>query len=63
MGGSDEQNEGQWEWVTGDCEWNWTDWGVNFNEGSNEHCLYIRGDVHWADQNCNQERAFLCEFD
>ena len=27
VGGSDKRLEGQWEWVTGSFNWEWTDWG------------------------------------
>ena len=61
LGGSDEQNEGQWEWVTGSCNWEWTDWGPGFLSGIHQNCLEIEYPSRWNDVGCHNENKFLCE--
>ena len=62
LGGTDETTEGEWEWVTGSCSWEWSDWGPNYDGNTDQNCLCIRDDLYWNDGDCTQLMNFICEF-
>ena len=61
VGGSDKQLEGQWEWATGSCNWEWTDWGSGYSSAADQDCLCIHHNFHWNDCGCGWGIHFICE--
>jgi hypothetical protein len=59
LGASDEANEGDWKWITGEA-WDYTDWAIGEPNGGNyENCLEY-GDYQewWNDESCNRKIYF-----
>lgn len=68
LGGTDENSEGTWEWITGE-NWDYTNWysGEPSNSNNNEHYLTINfnATVKWNDCNATATSVpgFICEWD
>ena len=64
LGGTDEAEEGHWQWITGE-EWNYSNWssGEPNNAGENEPYLelYITG--LWNDFGGKNLLSYVCEWD
>ena len=71
LGGTDESDEGNWEWISGRCSFSsFVNWNINEpNNGgtAGEHCnemrLWDNGMFGWNDVRCTVSKAFICEFD
>ncbi|KPA08991.1 secreted protein containing C-type lectin domain protein [Candidatus Magnetomorum sp. HK-1] len=65
LGGTDESNEGSWEWITGE-DWVYTNWHQNEPSGGTEHYLntYYFPDGTWNDNTNNgaDNNIPLCEW-
>ena len=59
LGASDESNEGDWNWITGEA-WNYTDWAFGEPNGrAYENCLdYGDYSARWNDENCDRKLNF-----
>jgi WD40 repeat protein/serine/threonine protein kinase len=66
LGATDQQYEGNWEWVTGEA-WRFTMWskGQPDNYQRHEHCLEMRinFDYYWNDDDGNNLMPFLIEWE
>ncbi len=67
IGATDEKEEGQWEWVTGEA-WNYTAWANNQpdNAVSNEHYVHLMTSGEWNDihHESNADKiGFILEID
>ena len=64
LGGTDEDEEDKWEWVTGE-KWQYSSWngGEPNNQGGGEHALHIWENGHWNDGKMEEKRCFLIEWD
>ena len=64
LGGSDKDNEGSWQWLTGEG-WSYTNWnsGEPNNSGSGEHYLELQVSGGWNDINASTSRYYICEWD
>ena len=66
LGGTDEAQEGTWQWVTGE-EWSYTNWlsGQPDNSGSAEHYLELNRDStgYWNDVSATTTWGYICEWD
>ncbi|MBW1786463.1 MAG: hypothetical protein JRK53_07570, partial [Deltaproteobacteria bacterium] len=75
LGGTDEADEGNWRWITGEsfvwAESNTNGWGWDSqygepNGGTGENCMdYDDGSVYWNDTECERDEigCFLVEFE
>jgi Skp family chaperone for outer membrane proteins len=61
LGGTDEQIEGEWEWVTGE-PWTQGTKGFDDKDGS-QHWLRIDGKGKWDDGDAGWRMAFICEWE
>jgi WD40 repeat protein/tRNA A-37 threonylcarbamoyl transferase component Bud32 len=64
LGGTNEESEGKWEWITGE-EWSYSNWntGEPNNQGGRQHALQVFIDGRWDDENMAIEQYFLIEWD
>ena len=65
LGGTDENSEGNWEWVTGE-EWDYTNWysGQPDNSGDNQHYAALKSNAKtWSDNANTSKYGFICEWD
>jgi len=66
--------EGIWSWEGGDVFWRgavsgmaepmgrYINWASGEpNGGTGENCAELRSDAKWQDNNCDNQRAFMCE--
>ena len=63
LGGTDTTIEGRWEWVTGRCNFSFTDWHAN--QPSWQDYLGLRnfdGIYGWNTIEHTISRTFVCEF-
>jgi tetratricopeptide (TPR) repeat protein len=63
IGATDEEQEGEWVWVTGE-PWDYTNWDTS--EPSNndgEHYLYLTWRDVWDDVDLSVQMDFVCEWD
>lgn len=51
-----------WTWATGDPIKNFIPEHSGYNTNSHKNCLEINQNLDWNDQNCEEERYFICEF-
>ena len=65
LGGTDEPEDGVWEWISGSCQWEFEDWGffTNVNNTEIQNCLAIGNEWAWNDYNCSSSLGFICQFD
>jgi hypothetical protein len=67
LGASDEDEEGTWQWVTGE-PWEFTNWAVNepnnaqINDASGEDYLSLQQDSMWNDLDYGSSAPFVCEW-
>ncbi|WP_162179646.1 lectin-like protein [Solidesulfovibrio alcoholivorans] len=67
IGASDAENEGTWQWLTGES-WSYTNWypgEPNSYQGNNEDCLqaYFTKSGQWNDLPCARELYYICEWE
>lgn len=66
LGGTDENSEGNWKWITGE-EWDYTYWasGQPDNSGGAENYVQLNfnSNGRWNDAGNNAKSAFICEWD
>jgi hypothetical protein len=66
LGGTDEAQEGAWEWITGEA-WSYTNWDqYEPNDYLGEDYLEIRSTGKWNDHGLpsqDNEHIFICEWD
>ena len=64
LGGTDEAEEGHWQWITGE-EWNYTNWtsGEPNNTSGNEPYLELFSTGLWNDLAGTNKLAYVCEWD
>ena len=69
LGLSDEENEGQWQWVTNE-PLNYTNWEMDYSEPNGDgDCAHIYGYAHeqehwvgkWNDANCSSSMPYVLE--
>lgn len=64
LGGTDEEQEGLWRWITGE-DWDYTNWndGEPNNAGGNEEALEINFGSHgkWNDLSKTAKLGYVCE--
>lgn len=65
IGASDLANEGQWLWLPSKAKVSYSNWAPSEPDNSNyyQHCalLDIHRDYKWGDDNCEENRNFICE--
>lgn len=65
LGATDEEQEGNWLWITGE-PWSYTKWDVGEpNGGTSENCLdYSNDSIGWNDESCDRKINFyVVEYD
>ena len=63
LGGTDEAEEGRWQWITGE-EWSYTNWSVGEpNNQGDEHYLELLTTGLWNDYGATPILGYLCEWD
>ncbi len=68
LGGTDEAEEGVWQWVTGE-EWSYTNWASgepsNYGSGKAQHYLVTNHSSTglWDDAEYTTTRGYICEWD
>ena len=63
LGGTDEETEGTWKWITGE-EWSYTNWKSGEpNGGSGENYLELNTAGVWNDNNATETLPYICEWD
>ncbi|MBF0227573.1 MAG: hypothetical protein HQK76_19170 [Desulfobacterales bacterium] len=66
LGGTDDQSEGNWQWVTGEA-WDYYNWSSDANNPQNFINDYIGmkslSSGQWNDYAINSSLAFICEWD
>lgn len=67
LGGTDEENEGEWKWITGETftysNWDYGEpngWGM---EGKEDHLTVYSNSGKWNDTNQSAKEGYICEFD
>ena len=66
LGGTDENDEGNWRWITGET-WDYSNWysGEPNNKNNSQHYLsfYNSSKSLWGDAENDSDNPFICEWD
>ena len=63
LGGSDEETEGTWKWISGE-EWNYTNWNSGEpNNSNNEDYVELQSSGGWNDNKATTSHDYVCEWD
>ena len=63
IGGTDAASEGTWKWSSTGTPLSYTNWasGQPYNYKGNEDCVEVYSDGRWNDNDCPNQREFVCE--